>query len=177
MSSACDLGAEVVASCRGHVFPVWDVAAAPQGQYFASASADRCARVWVTERPQSLRLLAGHHSDVSAVMWHPNGDLLASGSDDRTIRLWDVRDGRPRRILVGHGCGVRAPLGEGLCRSTARSSCKYVQSGSREMMAYRAPYLLMILSNIVTLEAICISQAHKITCSKETLVSITACTG
>ena len=64
------------------------------------------ARVWITERAQSLRMLAGHHSDVSTVLWHPNGDLLASGSDDRTIRLWDVRDGRPRRILVGHGCAV-----------------------------------------------------------------------
>ena len=85
---------------------MWDVAAAPLGQYFASASADRTARVWVTERAQSLRLLSGHHSDVSTVVWHPNGDLVASASDDRTIRLWDVRDGRPRRILVGHGCGV-----------------------------------------------------------------------
>lgn len=95
-----------VAWRRGHMFPVWDVAAAPQGQYFASASGDRTARVWATERPQSLRLLAGHHSDVAALAWHPNGDLLASGSDDRTLRLWDVRDGRPRRILVGHGCAV-----------------------------------------------------------------------
>lgn len=92
---------------RGHVFPVWDVAAAPLGHYFASASGDRTARVWVTERAHSLRMLAGHHSDVSTVTWHPNGDLLASGSDDRTIRLWDVREGRPRRILVGHGCAVR----------------------------------------------------------------------
>ena len=101
---------EPVSACRGHVFPVWDVAAAPEGQYFASASADRTARVWVTERAQALRLLAGHHSDVSTVLWHPNGDLLASGSDDRTIRLWDIRDGRPRRILVGHGCGVSLRL-------------------------------------------------------------------
>lgn len=97
---------ERILMCRGHVFPVWDVAAAPLGQYFASASGDRTARVWITERAQSLRMLAGHHSDVSTVLWHPNGDLLASGSDDRTIRLWDVRDGRPRRILVGHGCAV-----------------------------------------------------------------------
>ena len=41
------------------MFPIWDVATAPLGHYFASASADHTARVWVTERAQSLRLLAG----------------------------------------------------------------------------------------------------------------------
>lgn len=51
-------------------------------------------------------MLAGHHSDVSAVAWHPNGHYLASGSDDRTLRLWDVRDGKSCRVLVGH----RAPV-------------------------------------------------------------------
>ena len=44
---------------RGHNFPVWDVAAGPAGHYFASASADRTARVWATERARPLRLLAG----------------------------------------------------------------------------------------------------------------------
>ena len=125
--------------CRGHVFPVWGVAAAPQGQYFASASADRTARVWVTERAQALRLLAGHHSDVSAVLWHPNGDLLASGSDDRTIRLWDVRDGRPRRILVGHGCGVSMRPGEALQRHHACLALKTVHSRDAEVVAAGTP--------------------------------------
>lgn len=44
---------------RGHSFPVWDVAASPVGQYFASASADRVAHIWVTERVLPLRILAG----------------------------------------------------------------------------------------------------------------------
>ena len=55
-----ELGANL-ASFRGHLFPVWDTAAAPGGQYLASASADRTARVWSTERAQSLRLLVGAH--------------------------------------------------------------------------------------------------------------------
>ena len=53
-----ELGANL-AAFRGHLFPVWDCAAGPGGQYLASASADRTARVWSTERAQSLRLLTG----------------------------------------------------------------------------------------------------------------------
>ena len=48
-----------LAAYRGHLFPVWDVAACPGGLYAATASADRTARVWSTERTQSLRILAG----------------------------------------------------------------------------------------------------------------------
>ena len=94
---------------RGHAFSVWDVAFGPLGHYFASSAADRTARVWATERARPLRLLTGHHSDVSCVRWHPNAHLLATGSDDRTLRLWDIRDGSACRILVGHRAPVRVP--------------------------------------------------------------------
>lgn len=99
----------VVCECRGHTFPVWDVAMCGQGHYFASASADRTSRVWCTERAQPLRTLVGHHSDVSVVRWHPNCHYVATGSHDRTVRLWDIRDGRSQRILVGHRSAVGAP--------------------------------------------------------------------
>ncbi len=57
-----------VAAYRGHLFPVWDVAACPGGLYAATASADRTARVWSTERTQSLRILAGARATCS-VPW------------------------------------------------------------------------------------------------------------
>lgn len=46
---------------RGHMLPVWGVACSPHphGFYFASAGADRTARVWSTERIHPLRVLAG----------------------------------------------------------------------------------------------------------------------
>jgi len=34
------------------------------GQYFASASHDRTARLWSVERMQPLRIMAGHLSDI-----------------------------------------------------------------------------------------------------------------
>ena len=52
------LGANL-AAFRGHLFPVWDVAACPGGQYAATASADRTARMWSTEHPHALRIFAG----------------------------------------------------------------------------------------------------------------------
>ena len=58
-STELEQGPANLVTFRGHMFPVWDVAACPGGQYFASGSADRTARVWSTERAQSLRLLAG----------------------------------------------------------------------------------------------------------------------
>jgi WD40 repeat protein len=36
----------------------------PVGQYFASASHDRTARIWSMDRIQPLRIMAGHLSDV-----------------------------------------------------------------------------------------------------------------
>lgn len=50
-----------LATYRGHGLPVWDVAACPQSApfYFASAGADRTARMWSTDRVQPLRLFVG----------------------------------------------------------------------------------------------------------------------
>ena len=58
--------------CRGHNFPVWDVASSPHAYYFASASADKTARVWCTERVTPLRILTGqpwHSTPSLVVVW------------------------------------------------------------------------------------------------------------
>ena len=41
------------------MYPTWDVAVGPYGHYFASASADRTARIWSVERNRPLRILTG----------------------------------------------------------------------------------------------------------------------
>ena len=48
-----------LAAFRGHLYPVWDVAACPRGLYAATASADRTARLWSTEHPRALRIFTG----------------------------------------------------------------------------------------------------------------------
>lgn len=49
---------------RGHESPVWDVKWNPTGLYFGTASRDRTARLWSTDRASCLRIYAGHLSDV-----------------------------------------------------------------------------------------------------------------
>ena len=54
----------------------------------------------------SLRVFAGHLSDVQCVRLHPSCTYLVSGSSDKTIRLWDVQTGQCVRIFTGHCSGV-----------------------------------------------------------------------
>ena len=58
MCNRSEMGAGL-AAFKGHMLPVWDVAAGPLGYQFASASADRTARVWVTDHVRTQRILAG----------------------------------------------------------------------------------------------------------------------
>lgn len=53
-----------VAAYRGHQNPVWDVQWSPMSIYFATASRDKTARLWSTDRTSALRVYAGHLSDV-----------------------------------------------------------------------------------------------------------------
>lgn len=94
---------------RGHApnAPVWSVAFAPSGYYFASAGADGTARLWTTDRSVPVRLFAGHTScNVNCVEWHPNCNYIITGSDDKTSRLWDIQSGRTVRLLTGFTSGV-----------------------------------------------------------------------
>lgn len=94
---------------RGHApnTPVWSVAFAPSGYYFASAGGDATARLWTTDRPTPVRLFAGHTSDcVHSVCFHPNTNYILTGSEDRTARLWDIQTGRCVRLLNGCKTGI-----------------------------------------------------------------------
>jgi transcription initiation factor TFIID subunit 5 len=107
---------------RGHQNPIWDVQWSPMGIYFATASRDRTARLWSTDRTSCLRIYGGHLSDVDVsnlpednfavvnpdgchlkcVRFHPNSLYLATGSSDWTARLWDVQRGACVRVFIGH---------------------------------------------------------------------------
>ena len=112
-----------VMAYRGHQNPIWDVQWSPMGIYFATASRDRTARLWSTDRASTLRVYAGHLSDVDVsqtykmvylwdwltyavlcqcVQFHPNSLYLATGSSDWTARLWDVQKGSCLRVFIGH---------------------------------------------------------------------------
>ena len=96
---------------RGHQNPVWDVKWSPMGVYFATASRDRTARLWSTDRTTALRIYAGHLSDVDVSSSACSRGLLLKTltvpelpsklvvSGDGIKRLDGSTVGRPTRVV------------------------------------------------------------------------------
>jgi eukaryotic-like serine/threonine-protein kinase len=82
-----------------HGAVVNDVAAAPSGSMFASASDDRTARVWSRDG-RRVATLAGHSSRVTAVTFSPDSATVATASEDRSVRIWDAHSGRQLALLA-----------------------------------------------------------------------------
>ncbi len=104
-----EVGGAALAVYQGHApsTPVWSVASAPSGYYFASAGSDYTARIWATDRCTPIRILSGHISpSVNCVAWHPNCNYVVTASDDKTCRMWDVQTGRCVRLLSGSTRGL-----------------------------------------------------------------------
>ena len=77
-----------VATMRGHVGPVYQVAWSADSRMVMSGSKDSTLKVWeVRTRKLSLDL-PGHADEVFAVDWSPMGTKAASGGKDKMLRLW-----------------------------------------------------------------------------------------
>ena len=84
-----------------HGKSVLDVSVSPDGNFVASASADKTVKLWSKEG----KLLKNfqHPDTVTSVSFSPDGKTIATGSADRTIRLWQVdNDQSAIGTLVGH---------------------------------------------------------------------------
>lgn len=93
---------------HGHSNRIFSVAFSPNGQFLASASADRTIKLWSPHTGKCLKTLHGHGSWVWAVAFTPDNNLLASASYDHTIKMWDVSSGGCVRTLQGHPSSVLA---------------------------------------------------------------------
>lgn len=104
-------GGRALCRYRAHAGgPCWDAAFADlaRGRLFATAGADQTARVFATDRVESVRIFVGHWAEVSKCSWHPNAHYLLTGAYDHQCRLWDVRGGKCCRVLDGAGAPVSA---------------------------------------------------------------------
>ena len=54
------------------------------------------------ETGQQIKIIDGHTSSVSSVVFSPDGKKLASGSTDKTIKIWNVETGQQIKSLDEH---------------------------------------------------------------------------
>ncbi|MEA5577750.1 WD40 repeat domain-containing protein [Anabaena sp. UHCC 0451] len=72
----------------GHSNYVFCIAVNPQGNTFASASADKYIKIWDIQTGEVIHSLTGHSNYVSSVAFSADGNIIASGSYDKTFKLW-----------------------------------------------------------------------------------------
>jgi len=110
---------ELVRRQRGHDDLVYDVAWRDDGASFASAAADRMARVWRVGEEDALVELAGHSRGVTSVTWLPGAEVIVTAGLDHSLRAWEAGTGNLTRSLDNHtepvlGLAVRPENGGGL---------------------------------------------------------------
>ena len=80
------------------------LAFSPDGSLLVTGSSfeDSLVRIWQVDTGALLRLLEGHTSGVSHILFSPYGDLIASGSHDGQVYLWGIRPGSaPCKSRIG----------------------------------------------------------------------------
>jgi WD40 repeat protein len=82
-----------------HSDTVFGVAFSPDGEYLASASADRTMKVFRTATGELVRTFEGHTDHVIDVSWRANGKQLATCGADHKIKIWDLALGEQRRTI------------------------------------------------------------------------------
>jgi WD40 repeat protein/tRNA A-37 threonylcarbamoyl transferase component Bud32 len=84
-----------------------ELAAAPDGQTFATGANDGAVALWSFGEARPRKLLRGHRATVSALAFAADGRFLLSGAEDRVVRLWDPA-GRELGAFPGHHAGIGA---------------------------------------------------------------------
>lgn len=57
--------------------------------YIVSGADDNTVRVWDYQTKGCIKVMEGHSSNISCVLFHPELPLLLSGSEDSTIKIWN----------------------------------------------------------------------------------------
>ena len=109
-TAACSLLHTVLAATgglplSGHTQPVVATAFSPSGDWLATGSADRTARLWKPGLPASPPIvLHGHTGAITALAFSADSRWLVTSSQDGTVALWDLAspDAAHRITLRGH---------------------------------------------------------------------------
>lgn len=76
-----------------HSDTVFGLEFSPEGQYIASAAADRFIKVFEVATGSRYRSFEGHTHHVLDVGWRADGKVLASAGADNVVKVWDFVSG------------------------------------------------------------------------------------
>lgn len=96
-----ELGATPREIADAHRDTIYGLRFSPDGQYLASASADRLAKVFRVSDGELVKALVGHTHHVLGVAWSADGRLLATAGGDQVVKLWDFERATPMRTIRG----------------------------------------------------------------------------
>ena len=80
----------------------------PDGNFLASAAADKMARVTNLAEGKLARTFEGHTQHVLGVSWSPEGRTLATAGADAQVKLWDAATGDRKKNVEGYEKEVTA---------------------------------------------------------------------
>jgi WD40 repeat protein len=86
-----------------HSDAVYGLAFSPDGEYLASAAADRTAKVFRVADGELVRTFEGHTDHVTGISWRANGKQLATSSADHKIKVWNFELGEQQRSIDASG--------------------------------------------------------------------------
>lgn len=99
-----------LATLKGHTKWITSLAWSPShnpNQYLCSAGKDLTIRVWTVSNSTCHKVLSGHKSCITKILW--GGDnRLYSASEDKTIKVWDADTGRMLADISGHSHWVNS---------------------------------------------------------------------
>jgi WD40 repeat protein len=148
------LDAKLIAGFDAHNDTVWSLAVAPDGDSFATASADVTSQIWdlpgfdkdrpdAPPRPiraQPRAVLRGHTHWIRAVAFLRSGEVLTGGYD-RLVRRWRLDLGEPRVITSG-GTPINfatfSPKGDSILTNVGLDAAEFELDG-RMRKTFRPP--------------------------------------
>jgi WD40 repeat protein/vacuolar-type H+-ATPase subunit H len=121
---------------------VWSVSFSPNGEYIATASLDRTAKLWDLSGKQLAEFI-GHQDgvySVYSVSFSTNGEYIATASSDNTARLWDL-SGNQIAEFIGHQGTVMSvsfnPNGEYIATASHDGTAKLWDLSGNQLVEFQ----------------------------------------